>query len=787
MRNQLLFVFIFLLSINFLHGQKAARENVLLEISTGTWCQYCPGAAMGADDLINYGHNVAVLENHNGDSFANVYSNARNTYYNPSGYPSAKFDGVLTSVGGSSTTSMYGTYLPKVNQRLAVSSNFNMEMIGFSSDMQNCEVEVNVDKLGGSYGNLRLHVAITESHISYSWQGQNMLNFVTRLMSPNQNGTTLNFSSQSNHQETLNFALSSSWVWENCEVVAFLQNYATKEVYQTIKLSMNDFSIGLMADFTVDNQEVIAGQSAVFTDLSGDDPISWNWIFEGGNPATYSGQNPPAVLYDNAGSYDVSLTVFDGIDYDTETKTDYITVLNNCNATGGGNYLHISNVVIGDINNSSVQTDYGNYSNLSTDVLQGEENIEITITNPIPYNDDDIGVWVDWNQDGDFDDINENVICEIDLVWSGIGFLTGYFDVPIDAIPGATIIRVRLKHNGANCGDPCGGTTYGEVEDYSLNVISLPPTPVADFIADDIAPDLGQTVYFNDLSINAPDLWSWSFNPSTVTFMGGTNASSQHPEVNFDAPGYYTVTLLASNTSGSDEEVKLNYIFVDDPVIHIEATCYLEGLFNGFGMSNSLNELLPFDQPYNVSPWYYNGQETVSQMPPFIVDWVLVELRDANSASVATPATRIGMQAALLRNNGQIVSLDGFSSLEFEVSYNHSLFLIVHHRNHLSIISSQGLLAIGGVYSYDFSNNAGKAFGGVDAQNQIGTDDWGLISGDANADGSIDMSDISVEWNNNAGLHGYHPCDLNGDGEIDNVDKNDFCVWNLTKSTYVPE
>jgi len=67
------------------------REMVIVEIATGTWCGYCPGAAMGASDLIANGHNVAIIKNHNGDPFANTYSNARNNYYSPSGYPDSIF------------------------------------------------------------------------------------------------------------------------------------------------------------------------------------------------------------------------------------------------------------------------------------------------------------------------------------------------------------------------------------------------------------------------------------------------------------------------------------------------------------------------------------------------------------------------------------------------------------------------------------------------------------------------------------------------------------------------
>ncbi len=53
------------------------EDMVILEIGTGTWCQYCPGASMGAHDLLTNGQLVGVIKNHNGDSFTNSYSNAQ--------------------------------------------------------------------------------------------------------------------------------------------------------------------------------------------------------------------------------------------------------------------------------------------------------------------------------------------------------------------------------------------------------------------------------------------------------------------------------------------------------------------------------------------------------------------------------------------------------------------------------------------------------------------------------------------------------------------------------------
>ena len=39
------------------------RNLVVVEVATGTWCQYCPGAAMGCHDLLNNGHPVAIIKN----------------------------------------------------------------------------------------------------------------------------------------------------------------------------------------------------------------------------------------------------------------------------------------------------------------------------------------------------------------------------------------------------------------------------------------------------------------------------------------------------------------------------------------------------------------------------------------------------------------------------------------------------------------------------------------------------------------------------------------------------
>ena len=83
----------------------------------------------------------------------------------------------------------------------------------------------------------------------------------------------------------------------------------------------------LVADFEADVIVIPEGGEVVFTDLSIGAPNEWSWEFEGGTPETSIEQNP-TVTYDIEGMYQVSLTVTDGINTDTEIKTYFIIVGN---------------------------------------------------------------------------------------------------------------------------------------------------------------------------------------------------------------------------------------------------------------------------------------------------------------------------------------------------------------------------------------------------------------------------------------------------------------------------
>jgi hypothetical protein len=154
-----------------------------------------------------------------------------------------------------------------------------------------------------------------------------------------------------------------------------------------------------------------------------------------------------------------------------------ITDTTYCTAGSTNASEYISNVAIGSINQASVRgtAGYQDYT-WQTTAMQKGVNTTATITVTNPYVSDQILIWIDWNQDGDFDEAGENVYASTGSFASP--HTTANFAPPAGAKTGITRMRIRLHNtiNGTNA-TPCGNSGYGEVEDYSLNVINATATP----------------------------------------------------------------------------------------------------------------------------------------------------------------------------------------------------------------------------------------------------------------------------------------------------------------------
>lgn len=141
-------------------------------------------------------------------------------------------------------------------------------------------------------------------------------------------------------------------------------------------------------------------------------------------------------------------------------------------ASSNVNFEYISNFKLNTINNTSTGAFYTYYSAISTDLGQGTQ-YTVTITPTWPgasqYN-EGYGVWIDFNQDGAFADPGERVIT---IAPSQTNPVTGTFTIPTNAALGTTRMRVIMNDQATQA--PCTSFTYGEVEDYNVN-ITLPIT-----------------------------------------------------------------------------------------------------------------------------------------------------------------------------------------------------------------------------------------------------------------------------------------------------------------------
>ncbi len=121
-----------------------------------------------------------------------------------------------------------------------------------------------------------------------------------------------------------------------------------------------------------------------------------------------------------------------------------------------------------------------------------------------------------------------------------------------------------------------------------INVI-FPTIPVINFVASTTVTTTGQTVNFTDSSTNLPSSWTWVFSPSNVTYVNSTTANSKNPQVQFNLPGVYTVTLTAANSAGSASLTKTNYVTVTISYCSIGASSPIDTDIGNVTLSNLNN------------------------------------------------------------------------------------------------------------------------------------------------------------------------------------------------------
>jgi|GEM_PF-439406 len=221
------------------------------------------------------------------------------------------------------------------------------------------------------------------------------------------------------------------------------------------------------------------------------------------------------------------------------------------------------------------QTGISGYNNLSADPTQKLTVIEgqtVNFTHTFVGGNNNIRIWIDWNNDGDLTD-DEQVFYQ----WKDELTITGSFTIPIGTTPDNYRMRVRSSYSFSDPNDPlviaaCGSLTYGSTLDFTMEVEATTPcagTPNAGTITVNPATaNAGETfsVTATGSDINSGLIFQWERLPegSTVWEEVGT-ATSEYQDLNGEiAPANIgdqikyrlKVTCTNSNeTSYSNEEI----------------------------------------------------------------------------------------------------------------------------------------------------------------------------------------------------------------------------------------
>ncbi|WP_052444423.1 M4 family metallopeptidase [Flammeovirga sp. OC4] len=145
------------------------------------------------------------------------------------------------------------------------------------------------------------------------------------------------------------------------------------------------------------------------------------------------------------------------------------TPSNYCSSNGNDDsYFWIDDVRFGSLSNSSnADGGYADYTSLSAGTLV--KGTDETVSFSAGYSGTNYtvywSIWIDYNQDGDFEDSGELFVQGSS---SSANLLSSTQTIPASAQNGLTRMRVAMKYGSAST--PCESFTYGEVEDYTVNI-----------------------------------------------------------------------------------------------------------------------------------------------------------------------------------------------------------------------------------------------------------------------------------------------------------------------------
>ena len=253
---------------------------------------------------------------------------------------------------------------------------------------------------------------------------------------------------------------------------------------------------------------------------------------------------------------------------------------------------------------------------------------------------------------------------------------------------------------------------------------------------------------------------------------GGASASAGGIQILYTIGEVNVQEHNTETISVSEGFINSSFRILIDPKVFLQGPSINPDIVGQMNDDLRAANYIPITSPYadnatcNASVFNVTGANA-------IIDWVWVELRDANDNT-----KRINAKSALLQRDGDIVAIDGISNLIMNAAPT-NYYVVVKHRNHVGVMSGDTLSIVEASPTVvDFTNSAFSTFGNF-AQVQLPTNAMALWAGDANGNKNIKFSGATNDVNvlkdfilANAAIplltlpvSGYHNEDINLNGE----------------------
>ncbi|HEV7349826.1 Ig-like domain-containing protein [Telluribacter sp.] len=271
------------------------------------------------------------------------------------------------------------------------------------------------------------------------------------------------------------------------------------------------------------------------------------------------------------------------------------------------------------------------------------------------------------------------------------------------------------------------------------------------------------------------------------------------PKLDYTGADSFTYKVYDGVSYSNVATVSITIKPVND-TLRLAAKVYLQGALYGVTEGALMRDdlrvknLLPLASPYaawNPAQGLGDAAESVPSVAVFdaadegndIVDWVFVELRNADDSTVVVVS-----RSALLQRDGDIVAVDGTSPVEFVMTKEASYYVTIKHRNHLAVMSAEAIAFTATPATVDFRQAGTPTFvkekSNAIHQSQVDVlQGKAMWAGNSNSDGKVgfqgtgnDVETISTQVMGaqttpdlqfpNYVLKGYHTGDVNMNGEV---------------------